>query len=81
MDCRLDKDQIALPVGDIDRSLSGAKLLSGEAAVENVRASIQLLGGMGFTWEMPPHLRLKRAWVLDRAFGTPTSHAFASGSA
>jgi alkylation response protein AidB-like acyl-CoA dehydrogenase len=64
-------------VGDADRSASAAKLLAGEAAVENARASIQLLGGMGFTWEMPPHFLLKRALVLDQTFGTPTSHALA----
>lgn len=66
-------------VGDADRSASSAKLLAGEAAVENARAAIQVLGGMGFTWEMPPHFLLKRALVLDQAFGTPTSHALAIG--
>jgi alkylation response protein AidB-like acyl-CoA dehydrogenase len=67
-------------VGDADRSTRAAKLLSGEAALENARASIQLLGGMGFTWEMPPHFLLKRALVLDQTFGTPTSHALAIAS-
>jgi len=64
-------------VGDALRSIGAAKLLSGEAAVENARASIQVLGGMGFTWQMAPHFLLKRAWVLDQTFGTPTSHALA----
>src|SRR4029450_9772922 len=67
-------------IGDADRCISAAKLLSGEAAVENARASIQVLGGMGFTWEMPPHFLLKRALVLDHTFGTPTAHALAIGS-
>jgi len=67
-------------IGDADRSISAAKLLSGEAAVENARASIQVLGGMGFTWEMAPNFLLKRALVLDRSFGTPTSHALAISS-
>jgi alkylation response protein AidB-like acyl-CoA dehydrogenase len=67
-------------VGDADRSVGGAKLLAGEAAVENARASIQVMGGMGFTWEMPPHFLLKRALVLDQTFGTPTSHALALGA-
>jgi alkylation response protein AidB-like acyl-CoA dehydrogenase len=62
-------------VGDAERSISAAKLLSGEAAVENARASVQVLGGMGFTWEMAPNFLLKRALVLDHSFGTPTSHA------
>jgi alkylation response protein AidB-like acyl-CoA dehydrogenase len=68
-------------VGNADRSLSAAKLLAGEAAVENARASIQVFGGMGFTWKMAPHFLLKRALVLDQSFGTPTSHALAIGSA
>jgi alkylation response protein AidB-like acyl-CoA dehydrogenase len=64
-------------VGDVARSVSGAKLLAGEAALENARGAIQVMGGMGFTWEMPPHFLLKRALVLDQTFGTPTSHALA----
>lgn len=64
-------------VGDAARSISAAKLLSGEAAVENARASVQVLGGMGFTWQMAPNFLLKRALVLDQTFGTPTSHALA----
>lgn len=64
-------------VGDAGRSISAAKLLAGEAAVENARASIQVFGGMGFTWEMAPHFLLKRALVLDQTFGTTTAHALA----
>ena len=62
-------------VGHAVRSLAGAKLLSGEAAVENAKAAIQILGGMGFTWEMAPHFYLKRALALDYAFGTPRRQA------
>jgi alkylation response protein AidB-like acyl-CoA dehydrogenase len=29
---------------------------------------------MGFTWEMPPHYFLKRALVLEHAFGTTEDH-------
>jgi alkylation response protein AidB-like acyl-CoA dehydrogenase len=67
-------------VEDALRSVAAAKLLAGEAAVKNARASVQVLGGMGFTWAMPPHFLLKRAWVLDQSFGTPTQHALAIGS-
>jgi alkylation response protein AidB-like acyl-CoA dehydrogenase len=28
-------------------------------------------GGMGFTWEVPLHLHLKRSRVLATTFGTP----------
>ena len=38
-------------VGHVGRSVSAAKLLAGEAAIENARAAVQVLGGMGFTWE------------------------------
>jgi alkylation response protein AidB-like acyl-CoA dehydrogenase len=68
-------------VGDLDRSISAAKLLAGEAAVDNARAAIQIFGGMGFTWEMAPNFLLKRALVLDQAFGTPASHALAISEA
>jgi hypothetical protein len=32
---------------------------------------------MGFTWEVPLHLHLKRARVLSTTFGTPAAHAAA----
>ena len=64
-------------VVDAATSVSAAKLLAGEAAVENSRTAVQILGGMGFTWEMPPNFLLKRAWVLEQTFGTSTSHALA----
>jgi alkylation response protein AidB-like acyl-CoA dehydrogenase len=63
--------------GDLDDAASAAKLLAGEAAVENARAAVQILGGMGFTWEMPTNYLLKRAWVLDQSFGTSSAHALA----
>ncbi len=62
-------------VGDIDRAISGACLLAGEAALKNAKSSMQVHGGMGFTWECDVHLYLKRAWVLNTAFGTAAEHA------
>jgi alkylation response protein AidB-like acyl-CoA dehydrogenase len=64
-------------IGDVDRSVAGAKLLAGEAALTNGRAAIQVHGGMGFTWEVDVHLYLKRAWVLDTVFGSADDHAAA----
>jgi alkylation response protein AidB-like acyl-CoA dehydrogenase len=61
--------------GDPVRASSTAKLLAGEAAIDNGRAAVQVLGGMGFTWDMLPHYFLKRAWVLENGFGTAASHA------
>jgi len=62
-------------VGDVDRAVSGARLLAGEAALRNAKSSMQVYGGMGFTWESDVHLYLKRAWVLNTAFGTAAEHA------
>jgi alkylation response protein AidB-like acyl-CoA dehydrogenase len=62
-------------VGDVDRAIAGAKLLAGEAALKNAKTSLQVHGGMGFTWEVDVHLYLKRAWVLDTAFGSAAAHA------
>ncbi len=59
------------------RSASAAKVLAGDAAVQNARTSFQVHGGMGFTWEVDVHLYLKRAWILDRQFGSADAHAHA----
>jgi alkylation response protein AidB-like acyl-CoA dehydrogenase len=56
-------------VGDVLRAVGSAKLVCEAAAHKNARACIQVHGGMGFTWEMPPHYYLKRTWVLETCFG------------
>jgi hypothetical protein len=61
----------------LERSVAGAKLLADEAAIANARASIQVHGGMGFTWEVPLHLHLKRARVLSTNFMTPADASVA----
>jgi alkylation response protein AidB-like acyl-CoA dehydrogenase len=61
-------------VGDLERAVSSAKINAGEGAIRNARTCIQVYGGMGFTWEMPPHYYLKRAWVLANVFGTSEEH-------
>jgi alkylation response protein AidB-like acyl-CoA dehydrogenase len=67
-------------VGDVDRAAAAAKVVAGDAAIANAKACIQVHGGMGFTWEVDAHLFLKRAWVLDRLFGTAAEHAERLGS-
>ena len=62
-------------VGDVARAVSGAKIIAAEAALKNSRASIQVHGGMGFTWEVPAHYYWKRSWVLEQYFGTGDEHA------
>jgi alkylation response protein AidB-like acyl-CoA dehydrogenase len=51
--------------GDPIRTMAGATLLAVQAALENGRKCIQVHGGMGFTWEVPAHLYLMRARVLE----------------
>jgi alkylation response protein AidB-like acyl-CoA dehydrogenase len=60
---------------DAARLVAGAKLLADEAAVTNGRAAVQVHGGMGFTWEVPVHYFLKRAWLHATEFGTADDHA------
>ena len=66
--------------GDPDLAALTAKHLAGEAAVLNARAGVQVLGGMGFSWDMLPHYFLQRAFVLDLAFGTSSWHAAQLGA-
>jgi alkylation response protein AidB-like acyl-CoA dehydrogenase len=61
-------------VGDPERAISSARVVAGDTAMKNARACIQIYGGMGYTWEMPPHYYLKRAWVLSTWFGTGEEH-------
>ncbi len=68
-------------VGDPARTAATAKLLADEAATLNAKTAIQVHGGMGFTWEMPLHLYLKRAWLLATTFGTADAHALALADA
>jgi alkylation response protein AidB-like acyl-CoA dehydrogenase len=61
--------------GDLDRAVAGARVLAAKAGTENAKTSIQVHGGMGFTWEVDAHLFLKRAWVLETQFGSPDDAA------
>lgn len=65
----------------LDRAVSGAKVLAGDAAITNGKAAMQVFGGMGFTWEVDIHLYLKRAWVLDTHFGSGDTHCDAVAAA
>ena len=62
-------------IGDPHRAVSAAKLLAGEAGMWGARSAVQILGGMGFTWDMLPHYYLKRTWVLENTFGTTKEHS------
>ena len=62
--------------GDPDTKVAVALAKSAccEAAVTAAEECVQLHGGIGFTWEHPAHLFLKRAKAASVAFGTPGAH-------
>ena len=62
------------------RAASAAKLLATEAALDGAGTAVQVLGGMGFTWDMLPNHLLKRAWVREASFGSADDHALHLGS-
>ena len=66
--CLADGDEDA-PV-----AVALAKSACCEAAVTAAQECVQLHGGIGFTWEHPAHLYLKRAKAASVAFGTPGAH-------
>jgi alkylation response protein AidB-like acyl-CoA dehydrogenase len=51
-----------------------AKAYSSDAYVEAAHRSIQVFGAIGFTWEMPNHLYLKRARGNAELFGASAGH-------
>ena len=57
---------------DIDtaeRAAAIAKAWCGQAAVRSVETAIQLLGGIGVTWESTAHLYLRNVHLLSAIFG------------
>ena len=62
--------------GDSDAPLAIAlaKSYCGDLAVHAAEECVQMHGGIGFTWEHPAHLYLKRAKADSIAFGTSDSH-------
>ena len=62
--------------GDPDAPVAVALAKSAccEAAVTAAQECVQLHGGIGFTWEHPAHLYLKRAKAASVGFGTPGAH-------
>jgi alkylation response protein AidB-like acyl-CoA dehydrogenase len=59
---------------DVSVAVTLAKAACGEAAVHAAQECVQLHGGIGFTWEHPAHVLLKRAKSGSIAFGTPDRH-------
>jgi alkylation response protein AidB-like acyl-CoA dehydrogenase len=65
-----------LAVGDPDTpvAIALAKAACSDIAVRAAQECLQLHGGIGFTWEHPTHLYLKRAKSSSIGFGTADRH-------
>jgi alkylation response protein AidB-like acyl-CoA dehydrogenase len=57
-----------------DQAVAAAKAHATEAAVRACETSIQVHGGIGFTWEHPLHRYYKRALYLEGALGYGREH-------
>ena len=62
-------DPAALP-----EAASLAKACCGDAFTRATTENIQVHGGIGFTWEHPAHLYLKRAYSTQQLFGNAAHH-------
>jgi alkylation response protein AidB-like acyl-CoA dehydrogenase len=66
--CLADRDS------DAPLAVALAKSYCGDLAVRAAEECVQMHGGIGFTWEHPAHLYLKRAKADSVAFGTSDAH-------
>jgi alkylation response protein AidB-like acyl-CoA dehydrogenase len=66
--------------GDASVAVALAKAYCSEVAVLAAQECVQMHGGIGFTWEHPAHLFLKRAKADSIAFGTADAHRAALAS-
>ncbi|MDT5028855.1 MAG: hypothetical protein QOE61_5281 [Micromonosporaceae bacterium] len=71
---RYAADQAATADSDLPVAASLAQAYVGSVAVKAAEEAVQLHGGIGFTWEHPAHLFLKRAKSSAVAFGTADRH-------
>ncbi len=59
---------------DVNTRVSHAKLQAGDAGWLGARNGLQVHGAMGYTWEVDLQMFMKRAWVLDAAWGDRGFH-------
>jgi alkylation response protein AidB-like acyl-CoA dehydrogenase len=71
---RYAADCLAGGSGDVPVAVALAKAYCSDVAVHAAQECVQLHGGIGFTWEHPAHLYLKRAKADSLALGTADAH-------
>lgn len=62
------------------RAVSMAKAFASDAAYRTSRSTMQVHGGIGYTWEADLQLWMKKAWALQRSWGDATWHRRRVGS-
>jgi alkylation response protein AidB-like acyl-CoA dehydrogenase len=60
--------------GELPVAASAAKVVCSGAYSRATAEYVQLHGGIGFTWEHPAHLYVRRARSAEVLFGTPDDH-------
>lgn len=70
----LDPDGDVTVASELTMATATAKIHASEALFHCAAESIQLHGGVGFTWEYDPHLYFKRARASEQLLGTPALH-------
>jgi len=71
---RYAADTVAVGSPDAPVAASVAQAFASQVAVTAAEEAVQLHGGIGFTWEHPAHLYLKRAKSASIALGTADRH-------
>ena len=64
-----DHAAVEQTTGELPLAAAAAAALALDAAVDNAKDAIQVLGGIGFTWEHDAHLYLRRALALRQLLG------------
>lgn len=71
---RLDPEGDVQVRSELLAAAATAKIHASEAFMQCAADSIQLHGGVGFTWEYDPHLYFKRARASEQLLGSPVLH-------
>lgn len=69
---RYAAEQLAQKTGQAGEAVSLAAFACAESYVQAAATAIQMHGGIGFTWEHPAHLYLRRARAYAQLFGAPS---------
>ncbi len=71
---RLDRYGDSSVASELLEAAATAQIHASETFFNCAAESIQLHGGVGFTWEYDPHLYFKRARASEQLLGSPALH-------